>query len=43
MGRKNSRALGGSLSRDGVSIKTVVVEQPKIHENLKWVKMLNHI
>ena len=28
MGRKNSSALGGSLSRDGVSIKTLVVYQP---------------
>ena len=34
MGRKNSSALGGSLSRDGVSIKTLVggshKKQPQI-------------
>ena len=39
LGRKNSLALGGSLSRDGVSIKTLLGEnhktQPQIECNVK--------
>ena len=39
MGRKNSTALGGSLSRGGVSIKTMVGGnhniQPQIKLNVK--------
>ena len=39
MGRKNSSALGGSLSRDGVSIKTLV--GGTIKHNLKESEMSN--
>ena len=35
MGRENSSALGGSLSRDGISIKTLVGRNHKTHPQIE--------